>query len=86
MVTPTLQPKPRRHKKITKKPTKKEVQALVNTINDLLFHSNAHLRQTIQEPGQPGSVNIFGKKLYSWGNLNAAIHRTEQMLEARKDS
>ena len=85
MVTPTLQPKPRRHKKITKKPTKKEVQALVNTINDLLFHSNAHLSQTIQEPGQIGSLNIFGRKLYSWGNLNAAIHRAEQMLEARKE-
>jgi len=85
MVTPTLQPKPRRHKKITKKPTKKEVQALVNTINDLLFHSNAHLSQTIQEPGQTGSLNIFGRKLYSWGNLNAAIHRAEQMLEARKE-
>jgi len=84
MVTPTLQPKPRRHKKITKKPTKKEVQALVNTINDLLFHSNAHLSQTIQEPGQIGSLNIFGRKLYSWGNLNAAIHRAEQMLEDRK--
>ena len=71
-------------KKPTKRPTKKEVQTLVKALNDLLFHSNAHLSQTIQEPGLPGSVNIFGRKLYSWGKLNAAIHRTEQMLEERK--
>ena len=71
-------------KKPTKRPTKKEVQTLVKALNDLLFHSNAHLSQTIQEPGQTGSLNIFGRKLYSWGNLNAAIHRAEQMLEDRK--
>ena len=61
-----------------------DVMALVKALNDLLFHSNAHLSQTIQEPGQIGSLNIFGRKLYSWGNLNAAIHRAEQMLEDRK--
>ena len=71
-------------KKPTKRPTKKEVQTLVNTINDLLFHSNAHLSNTTKEPGTLGSLDIFGKRLYSWGNLNAAIHRTEQMLEERK--
>ena len=73
-------------KKTTKRPTKKEVQTLVNALNDLLFHSTAHLNQTTEEPGQRGSVNIFGKKLYSWGNLNAAIHRAEQMLEGRRGS
>ena len=70
----------------TKRPTKKEVQILVNTLNDLLFHSRAHLNNTTVEPGTPGSVNIYGKKLYSWGNLNAVIHRVELMLEERKDS
>ena len=70
----------------TKRPTKKEVQILVNTLNDLLFHSRAHLSNTTIEPGTPGSVNIYGKKLYSWGDLNAAIHRAEQVLEGRKDS
>ena len=69
----------------TKRPTKKEVKTLVNALNDLLFHSRAHLNNTTVEPGTPGAVNIFGKKLYSWGDLNAAIHRAEQMLEARKE-
>ena len=71
-------------KKPTKKPTKKEVQTLVKALNDLLFHSNAHLSNTTREPGSTGSLDIFGKKLYSWGNLNAAIYRAEQMLEERK--
>ena len=82
MVTTTLQ---RKHKKNIKKPTKKEVQTLVKAFDDLLFYSRAHLNNTTVEPGTPGAVNIFGKKLYSWGNLNAAIHRAEQMLEARKE-
>ena len=73
-------------KKAAKKPTKKEIQTLVKAFDDLLFHSRAHLSNTTREPGTPGSLDVFGKRLYSWGNLNAAIHRTEQMLEARKDS
>ena len=73
-------------KKAAKKPTKKEIQTLVKAFDDLLFHSRAHLSNTTKEPGTLGSLDVFGKRLYSWGNLNAAIHRTEQMLEARKDS
>ena len=73
-------------KKTTKKPTKKEVQTLVKAFDDLLFYSRAHLNNTTKEPGSLGSVDIFGKNLFSWGDLNAAIHRAEQMLEARKDS
>ncbi len=71
-------------KKTTKRPTKKEVQTLVKALDDLLFHSHAHLIETTREPGQPGALNNFGRNLYSWGNLNAAIHRAEQMLEDRK--
>ena len=76
-------------KKPTKRPTKKEVQTLVKAFDDLLFYSRAHLRQTNTEsvlPGIGSDLHICGRKLYTWGDLNAAIHRAEQMLEARKDS
>ena len=59
----------------TKKPTKKEMQSLVKALDDLLFYSRTHLQHTATQAW-----------LYSWGDLNAAIHRAEQMLEARKDS
>ena len=72
-------------KKAAKKPTKKEVQTLVKALDDLLFYSRTHLNNTTREPGTLGSLDVFGRKLYSWGNLNAAIHRAEQMLEARKE-
>ena len=72
-------------KKAAKKPTKKEVQTLVKAFDDLLFYSRAHLNNTTKEPGSLGSVDIFGKNLFSWGDLNAAIHRAEQMLEDRKE-
>jgi len=73
-------------KKAAKKPTKKEVQTLVKALDDLLFYSRAHLNNTTREPGTLGSLDVFGKRLYSWGDLNAAIHRAEQMLEGRRGS
>ena len=91
MVTTTLQ---RKHKKNIKKPTKKEVQILVNTLNDLLFYSNAHLSNTTidldeQRKYRSAMSDSFGvppRGHCSWGDLNAAIHRAEQVLEGRKGS
>ena len=69
----------------TKRPTKKEVQTLVEAFDDLLFHSRAHLNQTDTEY-RGLELHKCGRSLHTWGNLNAAIHRAEQMLEARKGS
>jgi hypothetical protein len=82
MVTTTLQ---RKHKKNIKKPTKKEIQTLAKAFDDLLFYSRAHLRETDINP-DTGDLHICGRRLYTWGDLHAAIHRAEQVLEGRKDS
>ena len=91
MVTTMLQ---RKHKKNIKRPTKKEVQTLVKAFDDLLFHSRAHLSNTTidldeQRKYRSAMSDSFGvppRGHCSWGDLNAAIHRAEQVLEGRKDS
>ena len=55
-----------------RKPTKKEMRTLVEAFDDLLFYSRAHLNQTDRDM-RP-----------TWGDLNAAIHRAEQVLNVSK--
>jgi hypothetical protein len=68
-----------------RKPTKKEMRTLVEAFDDLLFYSRAHLNQTDADPGI-FELHTCGRKLYTWGDLNAAIHRAEQVLEARNNA
>ena len=68
----------------TKQPTRRELRTLVDTLGDLIHYSKAHLTQTTKKPG-PGQLDIWGKDIYSWGDLNAAIHRAQIMLQERKE-
>jgi hypothetical protein len=73
----------------TKKPTKKEMQSLVKALDDLLFYSRTHLQHgktLIEGLSLSGTTTVTQAWLCSWGDLNAAIHRAEKMLEGRKDS
>ena len=67
----------------TKQPTRRELRALENTLEDLIHYSKAHLGNTTKKPGGPGQIDIWGMDVYSWGDLNNAIHRAEEMLKAR---
>ena len=67
----------------TKQPTRRELRTLENTLEDLIHYSKAHLGLTTKRPGMPGQIDIWGKDVYSWGDLNNAIHRAEEMLKAR---
>ena len=69
-----------------KQPTKKELQTLVTTLRDLIYYSKAHLGNTTKKPGGPGQIDIWGMDVYSWGDLNAAIHRAQVMLQERSDA
>ena len=68
----------------TKQPTRRELRTLENTLEDLVHYSKAHMRNTTKTPEQirptPG---IWGTDLFTWGDLNNAIHRAEEMLKAR---
>ena len=68
-----------------RKPTKKEVRTLVEALDDLLLYSRAHLNQTDADPGFR-ELHTCGRRLHTWGDLNAAIHRAEQVLEARNNA
>ena len=65
-------------------PTKKELQTLAKAFNDLLFYSRAHLNQTDTDPGT-GDLHICGRRLHTWGDLNAAIHRAERVPRKNED-
>jgi hypothetical protein len=67
----------------TKQPTRRELKTMVDTLDDLIHYSKAHLGLTTKRPGMPGQIDIWGKDVYSWGDLNNAIHRAEEMLKAR---
>ena len=69
---------------VAKGPTKKELQALIKTLEDLIFYSKAHLANTTSKPDNPGTLNIWGADLYTWGDLNTAIHRSERMLQEER--
>ena len=69
-------------KKVTRQPTKKEVQGLTKALEDLIHYSKAHLSNTASKPGI-GSLPIYGQDVYTWGNLNAAIHRAQEVLSQR---
>ena len=67
----------------TKQPTRIELKTMVDTLDDLIHYSKAHLGLTTKRPGAPGQVEIWGTDVFSWGDLNNAIHRAEEMLKAR---
>ena len=67
----------------TKQPTRRELRTLENTLEDLVHYSKAHLGLTTKRPGGIGQVEIWGTDLFTWGDLNNAIHRAEEMLKAR---
>ena len=73
----------------TKQPTRRELRTLVDTLRDLIYYSKAHLAQTTKKPGQCKmaiySSDMWGKDVSSWGDLNAAIHRAQIMLQERKE-
>ena len=74
-------------KKPPPRPTKRELQELVASVLDLIHFSRAHLIHTTRTPG-PGVVDVWGTDIgmdiYSWGDLNNAIHRAERVLQERK--
>ena len=59
-------------------PTEKELQTLVATLRDLIHCSQAHLGLTTK---RPGLIDLYGKDVFSWGDLNAATHRAKTVLE-----
>ena len=70
----------------TKQPTRRELKKMVDTLGDLIHYSKAHLGNTTKKPGGPGQIDIWGMDVYSWGDLNAAIHRAQIMLQERSDA
>ena len=69
----------------TKQPTRRELRTLEDTLGDLIHYSKAHLGNTTKKPGAPGQLDIWGKDVYSWTDLNAAIGRAEKLVEERKE-
>ena len=69
----------------TKQPTRRELKTLEDMLGDLIHYSKAHLGNTTKRPGGPGQIDIWGMDVYSWGDLNAAIGRAEQLVEERKE-
>ena len=61
--------------------TKEELETLVATLRDLIHCSQAHLGLTTK---RPGLIDLYGKDVFSWGDLNAAIHRAKTVLEDMK--
>ena len=70
----------------TKQPTRRELKTLVDTLGDLIHYSKAHLGNTTKKPGAPGQLDIWGKDVYSWTDLNAAIGRAEKLVEERNEA
>ena len=69
----------------TTQPTRRELRTLEDTLGDLIHYSKAHLGNTTKIPGAPGQLDIWGKDVYSWTDLNAAIGRAEKLVEERKE-
>jgi len=69
----------------TTQPTRRELKKMVDTLGDLIHYSKAHLGNTMKKPGAPGQLDIWGKDVYSWTDLNAAIGRAEKLVEERKE-
>ena len=69
-------------KKVTRKPTKKEVLELTKALEDLIHYSKAHLSNTASKPGI-GSLPIYGQARFTWGDLNVAIYRAQKLLNQR---
>ena len=72
-------------KQSTKAPTRKEVRELESTLDDLIHWSKAHLRQTTGKPNASLLENIPGIHHPTWISLNAAIHRSDEFLKARRE-
>ena len=62
-------------KKVVRKPTKKTVQGLTKALEDLIHYIKAHLSNT-------ASPFTF-EGVFTWGDLNAAIHRAQEVLNQR---